>query len=780
MNTRAGSNQNVHGDDDALAPQALARRSFLKVSGTAGGGLLLAATLPIIARAANGATANAAAPAAGAAGAAQITLYARIAPTGVVTILAPNPEMGQGVKTSLPMLFADELGVAWKDVVIEMADYAGGKLGGQSSGGSFSTPGAWTPLRQAGAAGRQMLIAAAAQKWKVPESECRGANSMVTHVPTGRTLKYAELAQRAAQLPVPDLEKVVLKDDKDFTIVGTSVVDPDKARVVKGQQPFGIDIQVPGMKYAVFHKGPVFDAEVRSANLDEIRSLSGVRTAFIIKGAERLMEAPPGKGGGGAPSFDDGLHGGVAIVADSWWQAQKARQRLKIDWAEGPHAGDSTAIFDAAAAKAVQAPPQGEVRVDGDTDAALKGAAKQVKAAYSYPFIAHATLEPQNCTASFKDGKVEIWAPTQNPGSGRAGVAKALGIPPEAVTIHLVRCGGGFGRRLANDYMIEAAAISREVGAPVKLLWSREDDLQHDFYRPGGYHNLTAGLDAKGKLVAWHNHFVGFARNETMNRMGVPGADAFPAGFVANYALRTSRVSFNMPVGPLRAPGDNAYAFVFQSFIDELAAAAGRDPIEFQLDLLANPLPGEGVGQKGGNMFGPGFSAARQIAVIQKVAQMSGWNYRKTLPKGTGLGFAWYWSHLGYCAQVHQVSVADGVITPQKVWTALDIGKHVVNPINAEHQVQGAIIDAMSALLGQQITLDRGRVVQSNFHDYPLLRNSRKLPAIEIAWLKTENTTTGLGEPAYPSTIPAFCNAVFAASGQRVRKLPLSASNLKI
>jgi isoquinoline 1-oxidoreductase beta subunit len=758
--------------EDALSTAALSRRSFLAAGGALGGGLLLATTFPALAEVGPAATS-------GGAGAAQITLYARIAPTGVVTILAPNPEVGQGAQTSLPMVFAEELGVAWKDVVIEMADYAGGKLGGQSAGGSFSTPGTWLPLRRAGAAGRQMLIGAAAQTWQVPESECRAADSAVTHVPSGRTLKYADLAQRAALLPVPDLEKVTLKDDKDFAIVGKSVVDADKSRIVRGQQVFGIDVQVAGMKYAVFHKSPVFDAEVRNANLDEIRTLPGVRGAFIVKGAERVLEQPPGRAGGGG-AYDDGLHGGVAIVADTWWQAQKARQRLKVDWTDMPHATDSSAGFDAQAAKLATQPPQGEVRVEGDTEAALKGAARQVKATYAYPFLAHATLEPMNCTASFKDGKLEIWAPTQNPGAGRAAVAKALGIAPEAITIHLIRGGGGFGRRLANDYMIEAAAIAREAGVPVKVLWSREDDLQHDFYRPAGYHNLTAGLDAKGKLVAWHNHFVGFARNEVINRMGLPGADIFPVGFVPNYALRTSRVPFNMPVGALRAPGDNAYGFVFQSFIDELALAAGRDPIEFQLDLLANPLPGEGTGQKGGNAFGPGFTVSRQVAVIQKVAQMSGWSQRKSLPKGTGLGFAWYWSHLGYVAQVHQVSVAKGVVTPQKVWIALDVGRHIVNPSNAENQVQGSILDALSGMIGQQITLAEGRVVQSNFHDYPLLRNSRQIPLIDIAWVKTDNPPTGLGEPAYASTLPAFSNAIFAASGQRVRKLPLTAANLKV
>jgi isoquinoline 1-oxidoreductase subunit beta len=744
----------------------VSRREFLIVSGAAGGGLLLTASIPFLPGTVMAAEAAEH----------MVTIYARIAPSGRVTILAPNPEIGQGTKTSLPMIFAEELGVAWTDVVIEMADYQGGKMGSQSSGGSFSTPANWMPLRKAGAAGRQMLIAAAAATWKVPDAQCSAADSIVTHVPSGRTLKYGALAEKAAALPVPDLDKVTLKDESTFTIIGKSVIDPDKARIVAGTQQFGIDVKVPGMKYAVFQKGPVFDAEVRSANIDDVKAMPGVSHVFIIKGAPRVLEGPPEKQGIG---IDDGLRGGVAIVADTWWRAQRARQKLTVTWDEGPHATDSTAGFDAQAKALFQREPQGTVRVDGDPDGALKRAAKVVHASYAYPFISHVPMEPQNCVASFKDGKVEIWAPTQNPAPGRAGVAKTLDISPDNITIHMIRCGGGFGRRLANDYMIEAAAISKEIGQPVKVLWAREDEIQHDFYRPGGYHNLSAGLDADGKVIAWNNHFVGFARTEYFARLAVPGADAFPAGFVPNYGLKTSRIAFNVPVGPLRAPGDNAHAFVFQSFIDELAHAAGKDPIDFQLELLKNPLPGEGQGKKGGNPFGPGFFAARMITVIERVRQMSAWEGRRSLPSGTGLGFACYWSHLGYAAQVHQVSVAaDGAIRPERVWVAVDVGKHIVNPSNAEHQVQGAIIDGMSAALGQQITFDKGRVVQSNYDNYQLLRNNN-IPHMDIAFVKTDYSPTGLGEPTYPSALPALCNAIFAASGRRVRKLPVRLPQLK-
>jgi isoquinoline 1-oxidoreductase beta subunit len=751
----------------AQSNTAMTRRGFLIASGTVGGGLLLTATLPFIGRETEAASDSGPFP---------VTIFARISPAGVVTILAPNPEVGQGTKTALPMIFAEELDVAWKDVVIEMADYQGGKMGSQSSGGSYSTPANWLPLRRAGAAGRQMLISAAAAQWGVPVAECSAADSTVTHGASGRTLKYGELAESAAKLPVPDLNTVVLKDESTFKIIGKPTLDPDKARIVQGRQQFGIDVKVPGMKYAVFQKGPVFDAEVKSANVDEIHTMPGVSHVLVLKGAPRVLEVPPGKPG---PGIDDGLRGGVAIVADSWWRAQKARGKLQVDWDEGPHANDSSGAFDAQAKLLFSQPAQGSIRVDGDPEGALRQATKIVRAAYAYPFISHVPMEPQNCVASYRDGKVEIWAPTQNPGPGRAAVAKTLGIDPNDVTLHLIRCGGGFGRRLANDYMIEAAVISKEIGAPVKVLWTREDEIQHDFYRPGGYHNLTAGVDSHGKLVAWNNHFAGFARNENFARLAVPGADAFPAGFVPNYALKTSRIAFNVPVGPLRAPGDNAHAWVFQSFLDEIALAAGRDPIEFQLEILGSPLPGEGEG-KGGNPFGPGFIAPRMVSVIERVRDISGWTARRRLPKHAGLGFACYWSHLGYVAQVHRVSArADGTVTPEHIWVAVDVGSQIVNPSNAEHQVQGSILDGMSAAIGQAITLDKGRVLQSNYHDYSLLRN-RKIPPMQIEWVKTNYAPTGLGEPAYPSALPAFCNAIYAASGKRVRKLPLSADGIKV
>jgi isoquinoline 1-oxidoreductase beta subunit len=740
----------------------ISRRAFLAASGTAGGGLLLTAVIPlgefpgksIAAEPLNH----------------QITVYARFARSGAVTILAPNPEMGQGIKTSLPMIFAEELCVAWKDVTIEMADYRGDKsLGGQGSGGSASIGSNWLPLRRAGAAGRQLFVAAAAQTWRASESDCSAEEGRVRHLPSGRTLSYGELSAKASTLPMPDLEKVTLKDESAFTIIGKSVVDPDKARIVVGQQQFGIDIKVPNMKYAVYQKSPVFDAEVVGANIDEVRAMPGVRDAFVLKGAERRLEGPQGQP---PPLVDDGLHGGVAIVADTWYQAQTARKKLEVEWTRGAHDDDSSAGFEATARRLLAQPPQNTLRQDGDPERALASASKVLRASYSYPFLAHATMEPQNCVASYVDGKVEIWAPTQNPGPGRQGVAKALGIAPDDITIHLIRCGGGFGRRLCNDYMIEAAVISKRIAQPVKVLWSREDDLQHDFYRPGGYHNFTAGFDSAGKLIAFSNHFAGFARTDHFNMVSAPGGDEFPGGFVSNFAVRTSRIPFNVPVGMLRAPGDNAHGFVYQSFLDELAHAAGRDPIEFQIELLKHPVASSFPVHK--QPFAANFIPDRMMAVMERVREMSGWTRRSQLPKGTGLGFACFYSHSGYVAQIHKVRVApDKTTVPEQVWIALDVGRHVINPTNAENQVQGSILDGLSSALYQQITINRGRVVQSNFNDYRLLRNTQ-IPAIEIAFIKTDFNPTGLGEPALASSLPAYCNAIFAASGDRVRSLPIN------
>lgn len=741
------------------------RREFLRASAVAGGGMLLASYLRPLEAAGVRFTTAAADDV--------LNAFIRITPDGIVTIVAKNPEIGQGVKTMLPMLIAEELDADWKNVRIEQAPLDTKAFANQWAGGSTATPNNWIPMRRVGAAGRAMLVAAAARRWGVSPAECDTEAGVVRHRASGRRLAYGDLASAAVAEAAPDLDEVPLKDPKSFRIIGTRVRGVDNRAIVTGKPLYGIDVTVPGMLYATFVKCPVFGGTVASANLDDVRTLAGVRHAFVVDGGTAL----------------NGLLGGVAIVADSWWLAKRARDALVVSWKEGATATQSSAAFAAEAQRLAQQPPQRSLRKDGDVDAALGGAAKVVRASYAYPFIAHATLEPQNCTAHFRDGKLAIWAPSQTPESGRGLVARTLGLRDEDITIHITRSGGGFGRRLNNDYMVEAAWIAKQVGAPVKLLWTREDDIQHDFYRPAGFHNFSGGVDANGKIIAWQNHFVSFGDGLAFAPSAGIGASEFPASFVPNYALHVSTMPLGVPTGALRAPGSNGIAFATQSFLDELAHAAGRDPLQFKLALLddgvrAPPIPAgsERAPDRTGapaRAASPAFDGARMRAVLQEVGAKSGWGARG-LPRGTGRGVAFHFSHRGYFAEVVQASVnGDGRLRVEKVWVVGDVGSDVINPSNAENQVQGAVLDGIAQALGQEITIERGRTVQSNFHDFRLLRHAEAVP-VEVHFVKSAYAPTGLGEPALPPVIPALCNAIFAATGRRVRSLPLSREGLTI
>ena len=441
--------------DDASAISTIVptRRTLLKTGLAGGGGLFLSWGLGV-----DGALAQNLGPM-------ELNAYVRIGADGAITILGKNPEIGQGIKTTLPMIIAEELDADWTKVRIETAPSDAKRYGQQWAAGSTATPTNYDPLRRVGAAGKQMMIEAAALTWKVPAGECVAALSTVTHTPTGRKLTYGQLAETAASIPAPDLKTVTLKDPKAFTIIGKSVRGCDSPRIVKGEPIFGIDAQRPGMLYAVFVKCPVYGGKVKSAKLDAVLAMPGVKKAFVVAGDNEF----------------NGLASGVAILADSWWRAKKARDKLVVEWDEGPVAERSSARFAETAARLGPGKGQKVLRKDGDVDAALARSAKVIEAAYSYPFLSHANLEPQNCTAEVKDGKVEIWAPTQNPQPGRQIVAKLLGVPDANIKIHMMRCGGGFGRRLMNDYMAEAAWIAKEAGVPVKVLWPREDDIAHDF-----------------------------------------------------------------------------------------------------------------------------------------------------------------------------------------------------------------------------------------------------------------------------------------------------------
>ncbi len=690
--------------------------------------------------------------------------FIHIATNGTVTLISKQPEIGQGIKTSLPMVIAEELEVNWKDVVILQGDLDP-IYGSQSAGGSRSTPTNYEEFHKLGATARTMLISAAADILKVPVSELIAKDSAVHHSATGKQLSYGQLVEKAATLAVPAPETVKLKDSKEYKLLGTRIGGIDNPGVVTGKPLFGIDVQLPGLLYAVYEKSPVFGGKVVSANLDKIKSLPGVKYAFIIEGGSNLK----------------GLLPGVAIVADSTWSAFSARKQLDVVWNDGTGATESWAGF-TAQAKALSTKPGTEVlRNDGDAKAAHKSADKTVEASYSYPFISHASIEPQNCTAWFKDGTFELWAPTQNPEAGQKIITETLGIPKEKITLHITRSGGGFGRRLIPDYIIEAAAIAQHVKGPVKLTWTREDDLRHDQFRAGGFHFLKGGINQQGKLISWQNHFVTFGNKvlkdgkstlELGSGANLSG-DEFPGRWVENCLLEQTPLECNIPMGPWRAPRSNVLAWVFHSFIDELAHAAGRDPLEFRLDILGNKdfIPGTGK-------QGIPYDVNRMKHVLQHVAEKADWG-KKTFPKGQGQGIAFHFSHQGYIAHVAEVTVSkSGALKVDRVIVSTDIGAQIVNLSGAENQVQGSVIDGLGALMFQDLNIEKGRIVQSNFGDYPMIRINDAPTQVDVHFLKTEYPVTGLGEPALPPLAPAVCNAIFAATGIRVRELPLLKTDL--
>ena len=734
------------------AAMSLSRRGFIKVSGVAGGGLVLGFGLAAMPR-------EGRAQAAG--GVFEANPFVQIRPDNTVVIFSKNPDVGQGVKTSMPMIVAEELDADWNDVVVAQADIDQARYGPQIAGGSTSISSNWDSLRQAGATARAMLVSAAALELGVPESELSTESTAVVHAASGRRIRYGDLAERAATLPVPDARSLALKDRSEWKLLGRRIGGVDNEKIVTGQPLFGIDQQLPDMVYATLVKAPAIGARPASANLDQIRAMPGVRDAFIVDGVGNAVEIDFS-----APA----VLPGVAIVANSTWAALRASQALDVTWDESGAASDSWSAHVAEAGRLGGTDGAETLADKGDVEAAFGTARATAEGFYTYPFASHADLEPQNCTAWFKGDSIEIWAPTQTPTMAIPAVANLLGLPPDRVTLHQLRGGGGFGRRLANDSVCEVALIAKELGVPVKAQWSREDDMAFDYYRPGGFHSFKGAIDADGRLAAWQDHFITFGRNGRP----ITGADLrgqeFPVNAVPNARMTQTLLPSGMPSGYWRAPGSNALAFAIQCFLHECSVAAGRDHLEFLLEVFDGlGAPGGGRGRGGFGFGGPNRDRAQ--AVTRLAAEEAGWG--RTLPEGRGLGLAFHFSHQGHFAEVAEVSVdANRKLTVHKVTVAGDIGP-IVNLSGAENQAQGSVIDALSTLMGLEITFEGGRVEQRNFDRYPILRMPAA-PEVAVHFIQSDNPPTGIGEPAFPPAAPAICNAIHAATGHRVRTMPLS------
>lgn len=727
---------------------ALSRRFFLQASATAAGGLLL-----------NLHDAAAAEPGA------QIGLFVRVDPDGTVTIGARGTEIGQGVKTSLPMIIAEELDADWARVKVVQLPYgvivaADGtrawKYGPQGAGGSTSITDAWEDLRMAGALVRQRLVAAAAARWQVDSAILRTEAGQVIH--GARRLGYGALAAEAAALTPPSTPPV-LKTPDQYRILGRPARQVDARDIVTGKARYGIDVREPGAPVAVVLRCPTFDGGVASIDDSAALKVPGVRRVVRLTG--------PGETG----PFTT-LAAGVAVVADDTWSAIKGREALKVVWKPGPHTAESSAGM-ARSAHELLARPLGAgqvVRKDGDATAAFARAAKRVTATYSVPYVSHAPMETPGGFVHIDGDKARLIASMQQPG-GAAAVLRGMGVPTQNVTMELPRVGGGFGRRLTNDFIAEAAQISKAIGGPVKLVWTRDDDLKHDFYRPAGWHELSAGLDADGRIIAWAHRLASATKyhrradvkpDELWTAELYP--DDFPARLISDMSLEWHELKSGAPRGSWRAPAHTANAFAVQSFLDEVAHAAGKDPLALRLALLE---PGRQLdyAQHGG----PKFDTGRLAGVLKLAAEKIGWG--RAMPNGRGLGLAGHFTFGGYAAHAMEVEVgADGAWKIHRCVCAADVGLPI-NPLGLEAQMMGGTIDGIGTATHAAITVDGGRVQQSNFADYPLI-TSAEAPDVEVHVVRSNAPPGGAGEMGTPSAAPALANAIFAASGRRLRDTP--------
>src|SRR4051794_8943485 len=708
----------------------LSRRSFLASSAGFGGGLVLSLSLPL--HRIEAGQSESFAP----------NAFIRVGSDGQVVLTMPYVEMGQGTYTSIPMLIAEELEVELEQVRLEHAPpneklYATPLLGVQATGNSNAIRGAWKPLREAGAAARTMLVAAAAKRWNVDPAACRAERGQVLHAATGKSVAYGELAADAARMPVP--ERLTLKEPKEFRLIGTSAKRLDTPAKVNGTAVYGIDVRPPGVKIATLAQSPVFGGRLRDVNDIAARAVKGVRQIV------RLDDA-------------------VAVVADHMGAARKGLEALEIEWEDEPHGNLTTAAIAAELEKATLGPGAVAQNI-GDAAAAMAGAVTRVDAMYQLPFLAHAAMEPMNCTVDVRQDGCEVWVGTQAIARAQSAAANAAAVPVDRVVVHNHLIGGGFGRRLDVDGVARAVQIARQVDGPVKVVWTREEDIQHDMYRPYWFDRLSAGLDQTGMPVAWNHRFAGssvIARwlpigfNKGLDPDSIEGATKFAYGLPNKHVEYLQVEPPGIPTAFWRSVGPSHTVFVVESFMDELAAAAKQDPVAYRLALLDK--------------------TPRAKAVLALAAEKAGWG--QPLPERVGRGVSLQFVFATYVAPVAEVEVSkDGAVRVRRVVCALDCGT-VVNPDTVRAQVQSAIIFGITAALHGEITLKDGRVEQTNFDSYQMLRMN-EAPAIEVHVVQSIETPGGMGECGTSAIVPAIANAIFAATGIRLRKMPIDPSALK-